>query len=45
MIKWALRRALDKFERDRNYDATCMRDVIDASPAAARKRSHMSGPC
>jgi len=27
MIKWALRRALDKFERDRNYDATCMTRV------------------
>jgi hypothetical protein len=35
MIKWALRRAIDKFERDWNYDASYMRDVIDASPRAA----------
>ena len=35
MIKWALRRAIDKFERDWNYDASYMRDMIDASPRAA----------
>jgi hypothetical protein len=35
MIKWALRRALAKFERDWNYDASYMRDLIEASPRAA----------
>lgn len=35
MIRWALRRAIDKFERHWNYDASYMRDVIDASPRAA----------
>ena len=34
MIKWALRRAIDRFERDWNYDASYMRDMIDASPRA-----------
>jgi hypothetical protein len=35
MIKWALRKVIDKFERDWNYDASYMRDIIDASPRAA----------
>lgn len=35
MIKWALRRAIDKFERDWSYDASYMRDIIDVSPRAA----------
>ena len=35
MIKWVLLRAIDKFERDWKYDATYMRDIIDASPRAA----------
>src|SRR5262249_32669582 len=35
MIKLLLRRAIDKFERDWNYDASYMRDMIDASPRAA----------
>jgi alkylhydroperoxidase family enzyme len=35
MIKWVLRRVIDKFERDWNYDASYMRDMIDASPSAA----------
>ena len=35
MIRWALRKAIDKFERDWNYDASYMRDIIDASPRAA----------
>jgi hypothetical protein len=34
MIQWVLRRAIDKVERD-NYDASCMRDMIDARPRAA----------
>jgi hypothetical protein len=35
MIKWALRKAIDKFEREWKYDASYMRDMIDASPRAA----------
>ena len=35
MIKWALRRWLDKFERDWNYDASYMRGMVDVSPRAA----------
>lgn len=35
MIKWVLRRAIGKFEREWNYDATYVRDMIDASPRAA----------
>jgi hypothetical protein len=35
MIKWALQKAISKFERDWNYDASYMRDIIDASPRAA----------
>jgi hypothetical protein len=29
MIKWLLRRAIDNVERDWNYDASYMRDMID----------------
>lgn len=35
MIRWALHKALDKFERDWNYDASYMHDMVDASPRAA----------
>jgi hypothetical protein len=35
MIKWALRKAIDKFEREWKYDASYMRDIIDVSPRAA----------
>jgi hypothetical protein len=35
MIRWFLRKAIDKFERDWYYDASYMRDIIDASPRAA----------
>jgi hypothetical protein len=35
MIKWVLRRAIDKFERQWKYDASYMRDLIDTSPRAA----------
>jgi len=35
MIKWALRKAIGKFERDWNYDASYMRYIIDVSPRAA----------
>jgi hypothetical protein len=35
MIKWALHKAIDKFERNWNYDASYMHEMIDASPRAA----------
>jgi hypothetical protein len=35
MIKWLLRRAVGKFERDYDYDAGYLHDMIDASPRAA----------
>jgi len=35
MIRWALRKAIRRFERQWNYDASYMRDLIDASPRAA----------
>src|SRR4030095_6988498 len=35
MIKWVLRRAIHKFEQEWNYDASYIRDMIDASPRAA----------
>jgi hypothetical protein len=34
-MRWALRKAIDRFERTWNYDASYMRDMIDASPRAA----------
>jgi hypothetical protein len=35
MIRWALRRAIARFERTWNYDASYIRDMIDVSPRAA----------
>ncbi|HEV2350530.1 MAG TPA: hypothetical protein VG028_11870 [Terriglobia bacterium] len=35
MVKWMLRKAIDKFEREWNYDASYMRDIINVSPRAA----------
>jgi hypothetical protein len=35
MMKWILRKGIAKFELDWNYDATYMRDMVDASPRAA----------
>ena len=35
MIRWALRGAIDKFERETDCDASYMRDTIDASPRSA----------
>src|SRR5262245_61855515 len=35
MIKWMLHKAIDKFERTWKYDASYMRDMINASPRAA----------
>ena len=35
MIRWALHKAITKFERAWNYDASYMHEMIDASPRAA----------
>jgi len=35
MMKWTLHKAVARFERDWNYDASYMHDMIDASPRAA----------
>jgi hypothetical protein len=35
MVRWVLRKAIGKFERNWNYDASYMREVIDVSPRAA----------
>jgi Family of unknown function (DUF6223) len=35
MFRWALRRAIDKIEREWNDDTSQIRDTIDASPRAA----------
>jgi hypothetical protein len=35
MIRWALHKALGKFERSWGYDASYMHDMVDASPRAA----------
>ena len=34
MLKWFLRRWIDKFERTWSYDASYLRDVLDADPRA-----------
>ena len=35
MIKWALHKAISRFEQGWNYDASYMHEMIDASPRAA----------
>ena len=35
MLRWLLRRATRSFERQWNYDASYLRDIIDVSPRAA----------
>ncbi len=35
MIRWALRKTIGRFEREWDYDAGYMRDIIEASPRAA----------
>lgn len=35
MLKWVLRKAVDKFEREWDYDGSYVRDIIEASPRAA----------
>ena len=34
-MRWALRKAIGRFERQWNYDASYMYDLVDASPRAA----------
>lgn len=34
MVRWFLRRWIDKFERTWNYDASYLREVLDADPRA-----------
>ena len=35
MVRWLLRRAISAFERQWNYDASYLREIVDASPRAA----------
>ena len=35
MLRWVLRRSLSAFERQWNYDASYLREIIDVSPRAA----------
>jgi hypothetical protein len=35
MFSWALRKGIDKFRREWNYDVSYIRDMVDASPRAA----------
>ena len=43
MIKWFLRRWIDKFERTWSYDASYLRDVLDADPRALLAFSKVTG--
>ena len=43
MIRWFLRRWIDKFERTWNYDASYLRDVLDADPRALMAFSKVHG--
>jgi hypothetical protein len=43
MIKWFLRWWIDKFERTWSYDASYMRDVLDADPRAVLAFSKVTG--
>jgi hypothetical protein len=43
MISWFLRRWIDKFERTWNYDASYLRDVLDADPRALMAFSKIAG--
>jgi alkylhydroperoxidase family enzyme len=36
MVTWLMRRAIGAFERKWNYDARYLRDILEASPRAAR---------
>jgi hypothetical protein len=43
MLKWLLRRWIAKFERQWNYDAGYLRDMLDADPRALWAISKLSG--
>src|SRR5262249_32562796 len=43
MIKWFFRRWIDKFERTWSYDASYLRDVLDADPRALLAFSKVTG--
>src|SRR5262245_20449557 len=43
MLKWFLRRWIDKFERTWSYDASYLRDVLDADPRALMAFSKVAG--
>jgi len=43
MIKWFLRRWIDKFERTWSYDASYVREVLDADPRALMAFSKVTG--
>jgi len=43
MIRWFLRRWIDKFERTWNYDASYLRDVLDADPRALMAFGKVTG--
>ena len=42
MFRWALRKGIDKFQREWNYDASHLRDMVDASPRAAWRLSRVT---
>jgi hypothetical protein len=43
MIKWFLRRWIERFERAWNYDASYLRDILDADPRAVRAFGKAAG--
>jgi hypothetical protein len=43
MIKWFLRRRIDRFERTWSYDAGYLRDILDADPRALHAFSKVTG--
>jgi hypothetical protein len=43
MFRWLMRRQIAAFERDWNYDAGYMRDLIDADPRAAKTFGKVMG--
>jgi hypothetical protein len=43
MLKWFLRRWIEKFERTWSYDASYLRDVLDADPRALLAFSKVAG--
>jgi hypothetical protein len=42
MIRWVMRRAIEQVEREWNYDASHICDMIDASPRAAWLKSRVT---